>query len=219
MSGTGFVSGSTSVDFGSNAGTSVDVTSSTSLTVVVPAGTGTVSVTVTTTGGGSSTPLADAYTYNGSVTSGGTVALSKSTALIGNYPEKVSGTGWAVHGDTTVTLNECASTTYSAATCDAANEVSVTLGTGRAAGTFKDAVIDLAVGVIDTNGDTCGVAGSTPCDVIVVGNTGDTTASGELSFTLQSFTVKKTTGVLGNYVDAVKAAGFPARGHRRGPRM
>ena len=63
----------------------------------------------------SSTPLANAYTYNGSVTAGGTVALAKSTALIGNYPEKVSGTGWAVNGDTTVTLNECASTTYSAA--------------------------------------------------------------------------------------------------------
>ena len=40
------------------------MTSGTSLTVVVPAGTGTVSVTVTTTAGGSSAPLADAYTYN-----------------------------------------------------------------------------------------------------------------------------------------------------------
>ena len=64
VTGTGFVSGSTAVDFGTNAGTSVDVTSSTSLSVVVPSGTGTVSVTVITTGGGSSTPLASAYTYN-----------------------------------------------------------------------------------------------------------------------------------------------------------
>ena len=39
------------------------MSSSTSLTVVVPAGTGTVSVTVSTTSGGSSTPLASAYTY------------------------------------------------------------------------------------------------------------------------------------------------------------
>ena len=54
---------------------------------------------------------------------GGTVTLTKLTNLIGNYPEKVSGTGWAVHGDTTVTLNQCASTAYSAATCDAANQV------------------------------------------------------------------------------------------------
>ena len=208
VTGTGFVSGSTSVDFGSNAGTSVDVTSDTSLTVVVPSGTGTVSVTVTTTAGGSSTPLADAYTYNGSVTPGGAVTLYKSTSLIGNYAEKVSGTGWT--HDTTVTLNECASTTYSAATCDAANRVSdVTLGTGRAAGIFKNAVIDLAVGTIDSNGDTCGVTGSTPCYVVVVGNTGDTTSSAALGFALPSFTVKTTTNVLGNYVDAVKAINFP----------
>ena len=131
------------------------------------------------------------------------------TALIGNYPDKVSGTGWAAQGDTTVTLNQCASTAYSSATCDAANQVTVTLGTGMLAGTFKNAVIDLAVGVIDSNGDTCGVAGSTTCYVVVVGNTGDSTSSGALSFTLPSITVKKTTGVLGNYVDGVKAVGFP----------
>ena len=209
VSGTGFASGSTTVDFGANAGTSVNVTSSTSLTVVVPAGTGTVSVTVSTTSGGTSSPLVNAYTYNGTVTPGGTVALAKSTALIGNYPEKVSGTGWAVNGDTTVTLNECASTTYAAATCDAANKVSVTLGTGKAAGIFKNAVIDLAVGVIDSHGDTCGIGGPATCDVVVVGNTGDSSASGALTFALPSFAARKTTGVLGNYVDGLKAVGFP----------
>ena len=56
VNGTGFVSGSTAVDFGTNVGTSVDVTSSTALSVTVPAGTGTVSVTVITTGGGSVHP-------------------------------------------------------------------------------------------------------------------------------------------------------------------
>ena len=40
--------------------------------------------------------------------------------------------------DTTVTLNQCASTTYSAATCDTANKVSVTLETGKNAGIFKN---------------------------------------------------------------------------------
>jgi len=119
----------------------------------------------------------------------------------------VSGSGWAA--DTTVTLNQCASTTYSSATCDAANRVSVTLGTGHAAGIFKNAVIHLAAGVIDSNGDTCGVAGSTPCYVVVVGNTGDSTSSGQLGFTLPSFAVKEKTAVLGNYVDAVKAIDFP----------
>ena len=208
VTGTGFVSGSTTVDFGSNAGTSVDVTSPTSLTVDVPAGTGTVPVSVITTGGGGldprwpvPTPTTRRPTVTSvSPTSGHRAALiqsrvgrhrvvsghhgplrrqrgtwvvvdrpgtpspcevpagmassrsrvattlvgsrptwpaptpitarscpevgllsAKSTALIGNYPEKVSGRGW--RGEATVTLNECASTAYSLSTCDAANRV------------------------------------------------------------------------------------------------
>ncbi len=202
--------GTPTVDFGSTPGTNVANVTSGSFTVTVPAGTGTVSVTVSTTAGGASAPLPNAYTYNGSTTAGGTVSLSKVAALIGNYPDKVSGTGWGVNGDTKVTLNECATTSYSSATCDAANQVSVTLGTGHYAGTFKSFVIDVAVGRIDSNGDACGVAGSTTtCYIVVVGNTGDSTSSGALSFMLPTITLKKTTGVLGNYVDGVKAAGFP----------
>ena len=160
------------------------------------------------TDGSASSANLDQFSGGPTVAPGGTVALYKSTALLGNYGEKVSGTGW-VH-DTTVTLNECATTTYSAATCDGSNKVSgVTLGTGRAAGIFKNAVINLAVGTIDTNGDTCGVAGSTPCYIVVVGNTGDQTGSAALGFAAQSFTLKKTTGALGNSVDAVTAVGFP----------
>ncbi|HSZ36652.1 MAG TPA: putative Ig domain-containing protein [Acidimicrobiales bacterium] len=207
LTGTGFVSGSTTADFGSTAGTGVSVSSATSLTVVVPAGTGTVPVTVTTTSGGSSTPLANAYTYNTS-TAGGAITLGKTTDLIGNYPEKVSGTGWT--HDTTVTLNECATPAYGSNTCDAANKVSVTLGTGRTAGTFKNDLIHLAVGAIDTNGDTCGVAGSTTCYVVVVGNqSGDSTASAALGFSAPRFVVKRTAEVLGNYADPLKAGGFP----------
>ena len=65
MAGSGFVSGSTTVDFGSNAGTSVDVTNSGSLTVVVPAGSGTVSVSrLDHRWWPRPTPLANAYTYD-----------------------------------------------------------------------------------------------------------------------------------------------------------
>ena len=52
----------------------------------------------------------------------------------------------------------------------------MTLGTGNNAGIFKNALIDLAVGVIDSHGDTCGVAGSTTCYIVVVGNTSDSTS-------------------------------------------
>ncbi len=65
VSGTGFVSGSTTVDFGSTAGTSVSVGSSTSLTVTSPGHVGgTVDVTATTPGGTSSTGSADHFTYD-----------------------------------------------------------------------------------------------------------------------------------------------------------
>ena len=70
-------------------------------------------------------------------------------------------------------------------------------------------MIDLAVGAIDTNGDTCGVGGSTPCYVVVVGTPVTLTASVALGFTLPSIAVSKTTSVLGNYADALKASGFP----------
>ena len=90
VTGSGFVSGSTAVDFGPTAGTSVSVASGTSLTVSVPAGTGTVSVTVITTGGGSSTPLAGAYTYNPPPTVTGVSPSSGPTA--GGTSVTVSGT-------------------------------------------------------------------------------------------------------------------------------
>jgi hypothetical protein len=63
ITGTNFVSGAT-VDFGTNAGTSVNVQSSTTLTAVAPAGSGgTVDVTVSTPGGSSATSSADKYAY------------------------------------------------------------------------------------------------------------------------------------------------------------
>jgi hypothetical protein len=205
ITGTGFT-GATAVHFGANAATGVVVNSATSVTATSPAGTGMVDVTVTAPGGTSAAnPPGDQFTYGSPA--GGTVALKKTTSLIGNYPEQVSGTGWKA--DTTVTLNECATTFYSAATCDAANQKNVTLGTGKLAGIFKAQVIDLAVGVIDTHGDTCGVAGSVPCYVVVVGNSGDATASGALGFTAPHFATKATAKIIGNYPDPIKAGGFP----------
>ena len=73
VNGTGFVSGSTTVDFGTDPGTSVNVAGGgASLTVVVPAGTGTVFGDGLDHGRWRSTTLAGAYTYNAAptVTSG-----------------------------------------------------------------------------------------------------------------------------------------------------
>jgi IPT/TIG domain/Putative Ig domain/NHL repeat/Glycine rich protein len=63
VTGTGFVSGAT-VDFGTKAGTLVNVQSATTLTAVAPAGSdGTVDVTVSTPAGSSATSSADKYAY------------------------------------------------------------------------------------------------------------------------------------------------------------
>src|ERR1700677_302669 len=71
------------------------------------------------TDGSASSANLDEFSGAPTTAPGGTVALYKSTALIGNYGDKVSGTGWT--HDTSVAIRECATTTYSAATCDAAN--------------------------------------------------------------------------------------------------
>ena len=149
----------------------------------------------------------DEFSGAPTIAPGGAITVAKTAALLGNYPDKIGGSGW-IH-DTTVTLNECAGTAYSASACDSANQTTVTLGTGKSLGTFKNAIIRPAMGVIDSHGDTCGLTTSGPCSIVVAGNTGDSTASAALSFTQPSFVVKKTTGIIGNYADGVAAAGFP----------
>lgn len=157
---------------------------------------------------GNSLPM---YVLSQNSTPGGTTTVSKSAGLIGHYSDKVSGAGWAVSGDTSVTLNECATTYYNASSCDAANQVTgVALGTGHKLGKFSAAPITLAAGIIDANDDTCGLATSNPCYIVVVGNTGDSTSSAALDFKPPSATVKKTTAVVANYVDKVTAAEFPS---------
>jgi alpha-tubulin suppressor-like RCC1 family protein len=66
ITGTGFQD-VTSVDFGTNAATSVTVHSSTSLTAVSPAGAGTVNVTIAAAGGSSATTTKDEFEYRPAV--------------------------------------------------------------------------------------------------------------------------------------------------------
>ncbi len=101
VTGTGFVSGSTSVDFGSNPGTSVSVTNSTTLTVNSPSGTGTVDVTVTTAGGTSATGASDKFTYTAPTPPTVTNVNPTSGPQAGGTPVTVTGTGF-VSGSTTV---------------------------------------------------------------------------------------------------------------------
>jgi hypothetical protein len=152
----------------------------------------------------------DASMRGQSAVPGGTVVPAKLTGLLGNAAVQVSGSGWQVHGDTTVVLAECVGTAYSAQSCNVAGQASSRLGTGTKAGTFKKVSVTLAVGSVGTGGQTCGVSGSPVCYLVGVGNTGDSSASTALAFVKATATAKATKSVKANTVDAIKAAGFPA---------
>jgi hypothetical protein len=138
---------------------------------------------------------------------GPSIQIHKLTHLVGNYNEKVSGSGW--DNDSSVTIFECASDSYAASSCDRANDVEVTLKTGNNAGTFKNAGIQLAVGVIGAHRDTCGLLGSPACFIIVRGNSGDSVTSQALGFNVPTFSVKKTMNLASGYVDPIRASGLP----------
>lgn len=97
ITGSGFVAGRTSVQFGDAAATNVRVASSTQLVVTAPAGAGIVGVRVATPGGTST--LEDAYTYGEPVTVTSVEPDRGTTA--GGIPVTVRGTGF-VAGQTTV---------------------------------------------------------------------------------------------------------------------
>ena len=152
----------------------------------------------------------DASMRGQSTVPGGTIVPAKSTGLLGNAAVQVSGSGWQIHGDTTVVLAECVGTAYSAQFCNVAGQASSRLGTGKKAGTFKKVSVTLAVGSVGTGGQTCGISGSPACYVVGVGTSGDTSASTALGFATASASAKSTKSVKANTVDAIKAAGFPA---------
>jgi hypothetical protein len=153
--------------------------------------------------------FSNAFLLGGASVSGGGKLTLKLTGLYGHVADKVSGTHWAIHGDTSVTLYQCVTTYYTSSSCDQNNHVTATLGTGTEAGKFTKVPIKLDVEPIGYHADSCGVLGSSPCYIVAVGNTGDSTASAPLGFALPSATVYKSTEVANGYKDAVKAKHFP----------
>ena len=93
--------------------------------------------------------------------------------------------------------------------CDAATQIS-----GRRAQAAKSPSVPTGVTLVvgsaysDTASGTCPVGGS--CAVGVTDSDNSAIGLNEaVAFASPSFTLKKTAAVLGNYVDAVKATGFP----------
>jgi hypothetical protein len=142
---------------------------------------------------------------------GGTMAIKKSSGLYGNYTESASGTGWGATSDSSVALYQCATDYYTPSSCSSSPGPSTPVVTsGKKAGTFKNSTYPLMVGVIDSNGDTCGLAASGPCYLVTIGNTGSYASSVKLGFTAPSSSLKESSAVPANYVDKVTAAHFPA---------
>ncbi len=99
ITGTGFVVGSSTVAFGSTAGTSVSCSSTTSCSAKSPAGSaGTVDVTVTTPGGTSSTSSSDQFTYDATPVVTGIAPVAGPIA--GNTSVTITGTGFVVGSST-----------------------------------------------------------------------------------------------------------------------
>lgn len=90
LTGTGFVTGDTTVTVGGTAATAVTVASATSLTFTTPAGTGTGDVVVTTDGG--SDTLADAFTYEPALSV--TTITPTSGPQAGGNTVTITGTGF-----------------------------------------------------------------------------------------------------------------------------
>jgi cyclophilin family peptidyl-prolyl cis-trans isomerase len=124
VTGTGFVSGGTTVNFGSTAATSVTVASSTQLTAASPAGSGTVHVTVGTSAGTSATSTADQFTYGPTVG-----ALNPATgSSLGGTQVVITGTGF-----TGATAVDFAGVAASGFTINTASQITATSPAGSGA--------------------------------------------------------------------------------------
>ncbi len=115
VTGTGFT-GATVVKFGTTAGSSLTVNSSTKLTIISPAGAaGTVDVTVTTPTGTSAASAADKFTYTAAAPT--VTAITPSSGLTdGGTAVIITGTGFVANSTVMFGTVSAASVTYNSAT-------------------------------------------------------------------------------------------------------
>jgi hypothetical protein len=140
-----------------------------------------------------------------------TVTVHKTTAVLGNYLDAVTTTGFPV-GDTVV-AQECDASVSVPSTvstnCDAATQISGTVATTGVVA-FSPTGVTLRAGSAysDTAGGTC-VTGGT-CEVVVTDS--NNAAIGfevAVTFATPTATVAKSSNVPANYVDTVTAKSFP----------
>ena len=140
--------------------------------------------------------------------------VKKTTGVLGNYIDGIKAVGFPI-GDTVV-AQECDASVSVPGTvstrCDAATQISGTSGTSGKV-TFAPTGVTLRIGSAYSDGAsrTCQVGGT--CDIGVTDSNNSAIGLGvAVGFTSPTMSLKETTNVLGNYVDSVKAAGFPIGG-------
>ena len=143
----------------------------------------------------------------GAAVLGGTNVPSKLTALFGNKVVKVHGAGWNAHADSSVSIAQCASSVYSPRLCHTPVTQAVKTS-GFGIGNFPGTNLTIVAGIVDSNGDTCGVLGSVPCYIVVTGGVGDESPVA-ISFVDPAVTLQKSVGVLGNFDNLVHAKHYP----------
>jgi hypothetical protein len=139
------------------------------------------------------------------------VLLKKTTAALGNYVDGVKVAGIPV-GDSVVAQECDASVTVPgtvSTNCDAGTQITGTAGSTGVV-VFSPTGVTLRVGsaFTDSASGTCAFGGT--CDIAVTDSSNSAVGlSATVGFTTPLISIKKTTGVLGNYVNAVKAIGVP----------
>jgi hypothetical protein len=148
ISGTGFVLGSTTVAFGSSAGTSVSCSSSTSCTATSPGeSAGVVDVTVTTPGGTSSSSSSDHFTYDATPS-----VTAISTAAVPNAPTNVTATAADASATITWTVPAANGRTISSYSVSAADSTTTANGAQSCTADGESAASCTVSGL--TNGDS-----------------------------------------------------------------
>ena len=215
--------GSPTVDFGSTAGTGVSSVTANSLTVIVPAGTGVVSVTVTTASGGTSAPLASAYTYSApaisvvkSVTSSGPY---NAVGQIISYQFVATNTGNVTLSSVGITDTQtapagsltsgpsCSSLSSPSGSCSGSTASLVPGQSATFVATYTITQADLTSGSVS---DSATASGSPPSGPGVTSSPSTASVSTTSAASGGLVALKKSTGLIGNYVDTVSGTHWNA---------
>ena len=211
VTGTGFVAGATTVSFGANAGTGVNVSSPTSLSVTSPAGSGMADVTVTTPVGTSATSSLDEFTYQATPT----VALVTPVAgpVGGNTVVTITGTGFVGESAVKFGPNTATNVTVNSATSitawsppGSAGAVNVTVTTPLGTGTDAAAFTYEAVPTVTALSVVSPTAGGTAVNITGTNFTGASVVSFGATTATAGWTVASTTSITGAVAPA-EAAG------------